>query len=251
MTVPALQVEGLSFHVGGLALTNDVSLQIERGERRALMGPNGAGKTTLLNLIAGLIRPSAGRIRLDGRDVTSLSAHRMARAGVARTFQVTNLLPTHTVAENLALAVTSSDSGRRNPLRPWRRMSHVWGAVDELIEQGGLSDVAKTRVAELPYGIQRKLEIVVAVARPASVILLDEPGAGLSTSEAEELIELVFDLGPDIAVVFIDHDVELVLKLATSVTVLDLGSVVAEGTPEEMRSSDIFGEIYMGASTDA
>ena len=251
VNAPALEVEHLSFHVGGLALTNDVSLKIERGERRALMGPNGAGKTTLLNLIAGLIRPSEGCVRLDGRDVTSLSAHRMARAGVARTFQVTNLLPTHTVAENLALAVTSDHRGRRNPGRPWRRMAEVWDVVDGLITQGDLASVAKTPVSELPYGTQRKLEIVVSVARPASVVLLDEPGAGLSTVEAEELIELVFDLGPHIAVVFIDHDVELVLKLATSVTVLDLGCVVAEGTPAEMRESSVFEEIYMGAAAHA
>lgn len=250
-TAPALELEDLTFRIGGLTLTNDVSMKIERGERRALMGPNGAGKTTLLNLIAGLIRPSSGEIRLDGRDVTSLPAHRMARAGVARTFQVTNLLPTHTVAENLALAVTSDHRARRNPLRGWRRMGAVWDVVDDLIAQGGLAAVANTPVAELPYGTQRKLEIVVSVARPASVVLLDEPGAGLSTAEAEELIELVFDLGPHIAVVFIDHDVELVLNLATSVTVLDLGSVVAEGTPQEMRTSSVFGEIYMGAPADA
>lgn len=247
----ALELEDLCFHVGGLALTNNVSMQIQPGERRGLMGPNGAGKTTLMNLIAGQLRPSSGRVLLNGRDVTSSSAHRMARAGVARTFQVTNLLPTHTVAENLALAVASESGGRRSPIRGWRRMRSVWETVDELVERGGLEPVATTKVAELPYGIQRKLEIVVSLARPASVVLLDEPGAGLSTEEAEELIELVFELGDDIAVVFIDHDVELVLQLATSVTVLDLGRVVAEGTPREMRGSPVFQQIYLGAPAHA
>ena len=251
MTTPTLELHDLCFHVGGLALTDKVCMQIQPGERRALMGPNGAGKTTLLNLIAGLIRPTSGQVILNGRDVTSSSAHRMARAGVARTFQVTNLLPTHTVAENLALAVASEHGARRSPIRGWRRMRAVWDAVDELVERGSLGSVAGTVVAELPYGTQRKLEIVVAVARPASVVLLDEPGAGLSTEEAEELIELVFELGDDIAVVFIDHDVELVLHLATSVTVLDLGAVVAEGTPQEMRDSSIFQQIYLGAPADA
>lgn len=251
MTAPALELEDLSFHIGGLALTRNISMQIQPGERRALMGPNGAGKTTLLNLIAGTIRPSEGRILLNGRDVTSYSAHRMGRAGVARTFQVTNLLSTHTVAENLALAVASEHRGRWSPLRGWRGMRAVWDQVDDLVHRGGLASVARSTVAELPYGIQRKLEIVVAVARPASVVLLDEPGAGLSREEAEELIELVFALSSDIAVVFIDHDVDLVLHLATSVTVLDLGEVVAQGTPDEMRRSDTFKQIYLGTPTDA
>lgn len=251
MTSPVLRVRNLSFHVGGLALTNDVSIDVMPGERRGIMGPNGAGKTTLFNLIAGVLKPSGGRIELSGQSVTGLAPYRMARAGVARTFQVTNLLARHTVGDNLALAVTANHRRRRSAIRRWRNERAIWDHVEELVERGGLADVVDVPVQELAYGVQRKLEIVVALAQPASVIMLDEPGAGLNSTEAEELIQMVFNLRDDIAVLFIDHDVELVLRLATSITMLDLGSVVAEGTPDEMRASPIFRQAYMGQARHA
>jgi branched-chain amino acid transport system ATP-binding protein len=243
----SLVLDGVSKHIGGVEIVRDVSLSLQPGDRRALVGPNGAGKTTLMNIAAGFMRPSSGGVRLNGRDVTRLAPHRRARRGLARTFQITNLLPALTVAQNIALAVQSETRHRWNPVRPWTGLRSVWQEVDELLETGHLTDVRGTQVGSLPYGLQRRLEILVAVARPSSVILLDEPGAGLSSEETEELMTLVFGLGSDLAVLFIDHDVDLALRLATDVTVLHLGQVVSEGSPDEIRASGALDEIYLGA----
>jgi branched-chain amino acid transport system ATP-binding protein len=251
MAAPCLVLEHVSRHYGGLRAVDDVSLTVQPGERRALIGPNGAGKTTLFNIAAGLMRPSSGRILLQGREVTRTPAHRRARRGLARTFQITNLLPALTVAENLALAVQSESRWRWDPVRPWRRHRATWRSVDELLERARLTDVRDSLVGSLPYGHQRRLEIIVAVARPSSVILLDEPGAGLSSEETEELMLLVFGLNPELAVMFIDHDVNLALRLATRVTVLHLGRVVAEGTPDEIRRRGPLDDIYLGAPAGA
>ena len=242
---PLLSLEQVSFSIGGSLLTSNVSFALSSGERVALMGPNGAGKTTLMHLVSGVYVPSSGMVRLGENDVTRWPSHRRARAGLARTFQVTNLLPTRTVEENIAIAVGADHPQRVNPLRPWRRMHSVWDRTDELIADAGLDGVRTSRVDSLPYGEQRRLEIVVAVARPASVVMLDEPGAGLTAVEAEALIELVFSLGSDRAVLFVDHDVELVRRLATRMLLLDLGRIVADGTPDDVVRSDQFGRIYV------
>ena len=241
-----LVLDRLSKQIGGVQINRDVSVRLAAGERRALIGPNGAGKTTLMNMAAGSMRPSSGRVLLGGQDVTRLPVHRRARRGLARTFQITNLLPAMTVGENLALAVQAGSARRFDPVRRWSRTGPVWQRVDELLEQGSLGPIREVPVGQLPYGQQRRLEIVVAVARPCDVILLDEPGAGLSTEETEELLSLVFGLDPDLAVMFIDHDVDLAFRLATQVTVLHLGEVVAEGSPDEVRSASILNEIYLG-----
>ena len=246
-----LALENISKSIGGVQINRDVTVRLQAGERRALIGPNGAGKTTLLNMAAGVMRPTSGRVLLGGVDVTRLPAHRRARRGLARTFQITNLLPALTVAQNLALAAQVGTSHRFNPVRPWSGLKPVWAQVDELLERGQLTDVRNAPVGTLPYGQQRRLEIFVAVARPASVILLDEPGAGLSSEETEELLNLVFGLGSELAVMFIDHDVDLAFRLATHVTVLHLGQVVAEGTPDDVRSSGVLDEIYLGAPDHA
>jgi len=244
--VSALVLDRICKQIGGAEINREISVQLEPGDRRALIGPNGAGKTTLFNIAAGLVPPTSGRVMLRGRDVTHTPAHRRARRGLARTFQITNLMPALTVAENLALAVQAGSRQCWNPVRPWRKLGFVWAKVGELLERGHLGDVRDTAVASLPYGRQRTLEIIVAVARPSSVILLDEPGAGLSSEETEELMQLVFGLGSELAVMFIDHDLDLCLRLATAVTVLHLGEVVAEGSPGEIRSSGVLDEIYLG-----
>jgi branched-chain amino acid transport system ATP-binding protein len=247
----SLGLDGITKQIGGVQIIQGVSLQLEPGERRALIGPNGAGKSTLLDIAAGRTRATSGRVLLDGRDVTRLPAHRRARRGLARTFQITNLLPALTVAENLALAVQASLRHRHDPIRPWRRVRSVWTPVEELLERGKLADVRDTAVRDLPYGRQRRLEIVVAVAQPSSVVLLDEPGAGLTSEETEELMELVFGLGSDLSVMFIDHDLELCMRLATRVTVLHLGEVIREGTPEEIRAAGVLDDIYLGGASHA
>jgi branched-chain amino acid transport system ATP-binding protein len=249
MTVLAL--DNVSKSVGGLDINREVTIEVARGERRALVGPNGAGKTTLMNLAAGLTRPTSGRVILDGHDVTRLPAHRRARRGIARTFQITNLLPSMTVRENVAVAVQAGERSRCNPVVPWRRLRGVWSRVDELVERGRLGDVAHQPVSTLPYGVQRRLEIVVACARPAKVILLDEPGAGLTTDETEDLLQFVFTLGDDVGILFVDHDIDLVLRAATDITVLHLGAVLTHGTPHNIATSGILDEIYLGRAAHA
>jgi branched-chain amino acid transport system ATP-binding protein len=242
-----LELDAICKRIGGVDINRDVSLQLAAGERRALLGPNGAGKTTLMNMAAGVMQPTSGSVRLRGRDVTSMPVHRRARRGLARTFQITNLFPAMTVAENLAIAAQVASPRRFDPVRRWSSARTVWAQVDELLERGGLDRISNMQVGQLAYGQQRRLEIVAAVAQPCSVILLDEPGAGLSSEETEELLELVFGLDPELAVMFIDHDVELAFRLATHVTLLNLGEVVAEGSPEEVRAMPILSEIYLGA----
>jgi branched-chain amino acid transport system ATP-binding protein len=249
--VTALRANGVSRAFEGVAALQDVDLDVRRHEIVGLIGPNGAGKTTLVNCITGFDLPDAGAVTLDEREVTRWPVARRARAGLARTFQITNLLPALTVAENLALAVQSESRWRWDPVRPWRRHRATWRSVDELLERARLTDVRDSLVGSLPYGHQRRLEIIVAVARPSSVILLDEPGAGLSSEETEELMLLVFGLNPELAVMFIDHDVNLALRLATRVTVLHLGRVVAEGTPDEIRRRGPLDDIYLGAPAGA
>ena len=249
MTV--MRLDHVSKSIGGLDINRDVTIDLAPGERRALVGPNGAGKTTLMNLAARLVHPTTGRVVLDGRDVTRLPAHRRARLGIARTFQVTNLLPSMTVAENLAVAVQAGAWARCNPVVPWRRLRHVWSRVDDLVERGRLREVRDQQVATLPYGVQRRLEIIVACARPAKVILLDEPGAGLTSEETEDLLELVFGLGNEVGILFVDHDIDLVLRAATDITVLHLGAVVTDGTPREIAASGILDDIYLGRPAHA
>lgn len=246
-----LELDAISKRIGGAYLNRDVSITVGPGERRALVGPNGAGKTTLMNMAAGVLRPSEGRVRLLGRDVTSLPVHRRARLGLARTFQITSLLPAMTVAENLAIAVQATSRRRADPLRPWSRARAMWARVDELLERGALTRIRDVPVGRLAYGEQRRVEIVIAVANPCSLILLDEPGAGLSSEETEELLSLVFGLDPQLAVLFVDHDLDLVFRLATHVTLLNFGEVVAEGAPAEVRAMPVLREIYLEVGADA
>lgn len=246
-----LELDAISKSIGGVRINHNVCVRLEAGERRALLGPNGAGKTTLMNMAAGSMRPTSGRVILEGRDVTGMPVHRRARRGLARTFQITNLFPALTVAENLAVAVQVGTGHRFDMVRPWSSAGPVWKRVDDLLERGDLARIREIRVGQLPYGEQRRLEIVAAVARPCSVILLDEPGAGLSSDETEELLSLVFSLDSQLAVMFIDHDVELAFKLATRVTLLHQGEVVAEGSPDEVRAMPVLDEIYLGVVQDA
>jgi branched-chain amino acid transport system ATP-binding protein len=174
--------------------------------------------------------------------------HRRARRGLARTFQITNLFRAMTVSENLAIALQARRWHRLDPVRPWSRAGVVWTEVDDLLDRADLAGLRNTPVGSLAYGDQRRLEIIAAVAQPCSVILLDEPGAGLTSEETESLLQLVFGLDPELAVLFIDHDVDLALRLATHVTVLNLGEVVAHGTPDAVRAMPVLSDIYLGGA---
>ena len=233
---PVLQTVGLEKKFGGLTATSNVSLGIEPGARHALIGPNGAGKTTLINLLTGVLKPTAGRILLDGRDITTLEPHARVRLGIARTFQINQLFADLTPLETVGLAV----SERLGTGADWRRIfGNRPDLVDEtltLLESFRLFDVMNERTAILPYGQQRLLEIAAAVASRPRVLLLDEPAAGVPEDERHAILATVGALPADVTVVLIEHDMDLVFQFAKRISVLVNGALFAEGTPEAWLS---------------
>jgi len=231
---------------GALKVTRDVDLTLERGARRALIGPNGAGKTTLVNLITGVLRPSSGKVLLNGEDITALSQAQRARRGIARTFQINQLFRGLTVLENLSLAIGERD-GHCNNL--WRATGGRRIVIDEALDHLAslrLVDDALKLVRELPYGRQRLVEIAIALAQKPRVLLLDEPAAGVPSSESHLILDVVESLDPDIAVLIIEHDMDVVFRFARRITVLVAGAIFTEGTPHEIMANEQVRAVYLG-----
>jgi ABC-type branched-subunit amino acid transport system ATPase component len=239
-----LEIRELSVRFGALAALDRVSLGVSSGERRAVIGPNGAGKTTLFNAIAGDVRPAAGRVLLDGREVTRLPSWRRARLGLARTFQRSTLFPELTVSDNLALAVRAS-SGRSWLFWPATDRT-VAGEVAERLAATGLSPVAGRPAAQISHGEQRALEIELALAMRPRFLLLDEPMAGLSGGERRAALERLKALPSAVTLVIVEHDLDAVFALAERISVLDHGVLIAEGTPDEVRTDKRVQEVYLG-----
>ena len=242
----ALEIRGLHKSFGALAVTRDVNLTLERGARHALIGPNGAGKTTLVNLITGVLQPSAGHVLLEGEDITRVSQAKRARRGIARTFQINQLFRGLTVLENLYLSV-----GERT--RACNRLWRPAGAEREVIDQAfaqlealRLADDALKLVRELPYGRQRLVEIAIALAQHPRVLLLDEPAAGVPSSESHLILDVVAALDPDIAVLIIEHDMDVVFRFAKEITVLVAGAVFTQGTPAAIGKDERVRDVYLG-----
>jgi branched-chain amino acid transport system ATP-binding protein len=242
----ALETVGLHKNFGALAATRDVSLRIEPGARHALIGPNGAGKTTLINLLTGVLRPDAGRILLGGSDVTALAPHRRARRGMARTFQINQLFAELTPLETVALAVAERHGLGRSWWRPVSAHADALAEAGALLERFGLADVAHTRTVILPYGKQRLLEIAVAIAAAPRVLLLDEPAAGVPEEERHEILSIVGTLPDDVAVVLIEHDMDLVFSFARRISVLVDGALFVEGAPDDVARDPRVREVYLG-----
>jgi branched-chain amino acid transport system ATP-binding protein len=245
-TTPALEIMGLCKSFGGLAVTANVDLRLERGSRQALIGPNGAGKTTLINLISGALAPSAGRVRLEGRDVTDLPAHVRARLGLARTFQINQLFPKLTVVDQVLLALGER---HRSGRRLWRPLGADPELLDEafaLLERLRLDDQALAPIATLPYGRQRLVEIALALAARPKVLLLDEPAAGVPAAESHVIFDAIEALPAEIAVLIVEHDMELVFRFARRITVMAAGAVLTEGTPAEIAADERVREVYLG-----
>jgi branched-chain amino acid transport system ATP-binding protein len=232
---------------GGLRAVEDVSLAVRPGERRALIGPNGAGKTTLFNLISGAIPVSAGSIRLFGRDVTGIAAHRRAALGLARTFQINTLFPALTVRENCLLAVQGLTSAKFSMLRPLESYPALAERALATLESVGLGDRVEATVQNLSHGEQRQLEIALALAGRPRVLLLDEPTAGLSPAESQLMARLLSTLDPAITVLMIEHDMDIALEIAEHVTVLHYGRVIADGPRDDVKANPLVREIYLGA----
>jgi branched-chain amino acid transport system ATP-binding protein len=245
-----LEVRRIGKRFGSLAAVRDVSLSVRKGELRAVIGPNGAGKTTFFNLISGFFPPSTGTIVFDGLDITALPAYRRVAAGIARTFQITEIFPELTVYENVRISAEVTNGFR---LRPWISSSEraqVRGHVEETLALTGLAGKAHRLVGELPHGDQRVAEIAMALALRPRLLLLDEPTAGMGDQETREITQLVRRLHDDgnFTIVLIEHDMRVVFHLADRITVLDQGGLLAEGSPEEIASNEAVQAAYLGNS---
>jgi len=241
-----LETIGLTKRFTGLVASNDVSLRIEKGARHALIGPNGAGKTTLINLLTGVLRPTAGRILLDGGDIGNLATYKRVRLGIVRTFQINQLFGDLTPLETIGLAV----SERRGQGRDWWRVvgsrSDLITEAVEIMERFHLADVMHERTAVLPYGKQRLLEIAVAIACRPRVLLLDEPAAGVPENERHEILAAVAALPDDVTVLLIEHDMDIVFSFADRISVLVNGALFVEGTPNEVARDARVKAVYLG-----
>ena len=243
-----LTLEHVSRSFGNLVVTNDVSLTVGRGERHVIIGPNGAGKTSLINQIAGQLRPSAGRILVRDVDVTGWPAHRVSRAGVARTFQKNNLFVNLSVLENVRLAVQAHSGARFNPLRPVRRFAELAERAEQILQMVHLVQGSARRVRDLSYGEQRQLEIGVALAGDPDLLLLDEPTSGMSPAETAGITELIPTLPRELAILMIEHDMKVVFSLADRITVLYYGEVLASGRPSEIQENQRVRDVYLGVA---
>ena len=246
-----LATAGLRKDFGALRVTDDVSLELAKGARRALIGPNGSGKTTLINLLAGTLAPTSGRIMLHGSDVTRSSAQRRVRHGLARTFQITTLFPDLTPIEAVTMAVCQRRGVGGALFRPLRAQSDAIDEAYALLQDVRLDECCTQRTGELAYGRQRLLEIALALAAKPTVLLLDEPAAGVPQSESAEILEVIARLPAETAVLFIEHDIDLVFRFAERITVLVAGRVLCEGTPSEIARDPEVRRVYLGDDVHA
>jgi branched-chain amino acid transport system ATP-binding protein len=242
----ALETRGLAKEFGGFKVTRDLSLKIATGARHALIGPNGAGKTTVINLLTGVLEPSAGRILLEGQDITDLPVHRRVLRGLSRTFQINQLYPDLTPLETIGLAVSERLGGGGDW---WRRMGtrdDVNAEIAETLLRFRLLDVMNEPTANLPYGKQRLLEIAVAIAAKPRVLLLDEPAAGVPEGERKDILAAVAALPRDVTVLLIEHDMDLVFSFADRISVLVAGALLVEGPPEQVARDPQVKAVYLG-----
>ena len=250
-TEPVLRLEGVSRRFGGLVAVDGVSLTLGPRRRLAIIGPNGAGKTTLFRLIAGDMPPSQGRIFLFGREVTRLPAHRRARLGLSRTFQVSNLFDGLSVLDNVRLAAQAGQPSRWRLSGPVRPGDRVGLAAMEALERAGIAARAGDRVSELSHGEQRQLEVALALATSPRLLLLDEPAAGLSAGERSRLRELLGSLPDSLPLLLIEHDMTLALSLTDEVLCLHNGRPIALGPPDRVRADPTVQAVYLGRTVDA
>ena len=242
----ALTVRGIHKNFGALVVARDIGLELPEGARHALIGPNGAGKTTLVNMITGALRPDSGSILLMGEDITAQPPTWTVPRGLVRTFQITNLFPRLRVWENLALAVASRTGADKNMFRALPRQSAVLDEVADLAQRVNLAGDICRQVQELPYGRQRLVELAMALALHPRVLLLDEPAAGVPSVETGQLLEVLQSLPASMAILMIDHDMDLVFSYAQRITVLVGGTVITEGTPEQIRADERVRDVYLG-----
>jgi ABC-type branched-subunit amino acid transport system ATPase component len=241
-----LQTEALCKSFGALTVAQNIDFRLAAGDRHALIGPNGAGKTTFVNMLMGVVRPSSGRILLAGEDVTRAAQSVRVKRGLGRTFQITALFRSLPVLDNVALAVAERRGSAHGMWRPASSYKNIIEESRELLSTLGLADDALARVADLPYGKQRLVEIAIALGLEPKVLLLDEPAAGVPSEETEKILATLEKLPSAITILIIEHDMDLVFRFARRITVLVQGQVLVEGAPGEIARDRRVHEVYLG-----
>jgi branched-chain amino acid transport system ATP-binding protein len=241
---PVLRTEDLTMRFGGLMALDHVNFEIQRGEIRAIIGPNGAGKSTFFNCLTGVLRPSEGRILFNGENITGFPPNRISQEGIARSYQITNILPNATTLENVRIAAQSRRHG-------WSMLAHhsayhdLIGKAQAVLESVGLRSKANELAANLSHGEQRNLEIGIALATEPELLCLDEPTAGMSAAETHDTMALVRGISKNLTILIVEHDMKVVMELAHRITVFHYGRVLAEGTPAEIQQNPRVQEVYL------
>jgi branched-chain amino acid transport system ATP-binding protein len=243
---PLLRVQNLVRRFGGITATDDLSLEVAKGELHAIIGPNGAGKTTLITQLTGQLQPNSGTIHFDGRDITGLPAYRRSALGLARSFQITSLLPDFTAADNVALAAQAHDGHSFYFWSSARKEKPLREAARAALARVGLEARADVVVSQLSHGEQRQLELAVALATKPQLLLLDEPMAGLGVSESASMVELLKELRREVTIILVEHDMEAVFALADRISVLVYGRVIACDVPAAIRINEDVKRAYLG-----
>ncbi len=246
MADPLLRVENLVRRFGGILATDNVSLDVAKGELHAIIGPNGAGKTTLISQLTGHLAPDSGAVSLAGRDITRMPAYRRCALGLARSFQITSLLLDFTAADNVALAAQAHDGHSFRFFADARKEKGLRDAAQAALQRVGLADRANVPVSKLSHGEQRELELAVALATRPQLLLLDEPMAGLGVTESARMVKLLQELRKEVTIVLVEHDMEAVFALADRISVLVYGRVIASGSPAEIRQNEEVKRAYLG-----
>lgn len=245
-----LETRGLTRTFGRLAAVREMSLQVEQGERHAVIGPNGAGKTSLFHLITGRLRPSAGSVHFRDANITGLAPHRIARLGLARSFQITNIFAHLPVHENVRLAIQARHRRRGMWWAGRAVVAETSESASALLARLNLFSLAEAPAGTLSYGDQRRLEIGLALATDPVLVLLDEPTAGMSRAESHEIVELLSQIPREVTLLLIEHDIDVVFRLSDRVTVMHRGEILAQGTPREVEQSALVQEAYFGGATE-
>lgn len=249
LTSASLRTEGLGISFGDFHAVQNVSITLEPGARQALIGPNGAGKTTLINLLTGVYKPTAGKIWLGEQDITQLSCDARARMGLVRTFQINTLFPHMTPLDSVVLAICEREGLGGTWWKPVSSYRHIEQEAMAILDKLRLSSLAHVQVAKMAYGKQRLLEIAMAMAAKPRILLLDEPAAGVPQGESGELFEVVAELPPEISVLFIEHDMNLVFRFSRRISVLVAGQILTEGSVAEVAADPRVKEVYLGKNS--